>query len=120
MLLIIAIISMLLAVTLYTIGVFSEKKAGHLNKKHMSVFWLGLSFDTIGTTAMGRISNGFTLDIHGITGLLALILMMVHVIWATFVLYKGSESQKEGFSKYSLFVWMFWLIPFGIGLVLNM
>jgi len=120
MLLIIAIISMLLAVTAYTIGVFSERKKRLLKKEHIIIFWIGLTFDTIGTTSMGAISKGFTLDIHGITGLVALILMMVHVIWATYVYKKGSQLMKKGFSKYSLFVWMLWLIPFISGLILNM
>ena len=120
MLLTIAIVSMFIAVTAYTTAVFSERKASMLHKKHLIIFGIGLLFDTIGTTSMGAISDGFTLDIHGLTGLLALILMLVHVLWAILVYYKGSESQKKGFHKYSLLVWLIWLIPFISGMILNM
>ena len=118
--LIIAIISMLLAVTFYTVGVFSERKAKTLKKNHLIVFCFGLFFDTAGTTAMGRISNGFTFNIHGLTGLVALILMAIHVIWAIYTYNKGSDLAKENFHKYSLFVWLLWLVPFATGLILNM
>ncbi len=120
MLLIIAIASMLLAVSFYTTGVIWEKKSKSLNRKHLIIFYCGLVFDTIGTTAMGRISSGFTLDIHGITGLVALILMLLHVLWATWVYLKGTEKEKMSFHKYSLLVWLFWLIPFFIGMIINM
>lgn len=120
MLLTVAVISMLAAVTAYTTGVFSERKSKSLNKNHIIIFWIGLFFDTTGTTAMGLISDGFSLDIHGVTGLTALILMAVHVIWATAVHLKGNDRQKESFHKYSLFVWLLWLVPFASGMMLNM
>ncbi|BEP28360.1 HsmA family protein [Helicovermis profundi] len=120
MLLIIAIISMLFAVTAYTIGVFSERRAKTLNNKHVIMFWIGLFFDTLGTTTMSIISGKITFNLHGVTGLLAIVLMMLHVIWATFINRKGSEKQKVKFHKYSLFVWLIWLVPFVTGMILNM
>lgn len=120
MLLGIAIFSMLAAVTAYTIAVFTEKKAGVIKKKHLYIFGIGLFFDTLGTTSMSLISDSFKFDIHGITGLAALILMMLHVILAVYVYNKGTEKQKTGFHRYSLMIWMIWLIPFVTGMVINM
>lgn len=120
MLLIIAIVSMMLAVTAYTVAVFMERKAGIIEKKHLYIFGTGLFFDTFGTTSMSLISESFKMDIHGITGLLALVLMMLHVVFAIFVYFKGSENAKKSFHKYSLTIWMIWLIPFVTGLILNM
>ncbi len=120
MTMIVPIATMTAAVTFYTLGVFSEKKEGKLTKNHVAIFWLGLFFDTTGTTAMGMISDGFTLNIHGITGLAALILMALHVLWATMVLFKGSEKQKTGFHRFSVWVWIIWLVPFFSGMALNM
>jgi uncharacterized repeat protein (TIGR03987 family) len=118
--LIFAIVSMLVAVTAYTTGVFSERKAKTLNKKHVLIFWIGLIFDTSGTMAMSALSTGFKFDIHGITGLVALILMLFHIIWATVVYFKGSEVAKANFHKFSFWVWLIWLIPFITGMALNM
>jgi|APSaa5957512622_1039677.scaffolds.fasta_scaffold187727_1 uncharacterized repeat protein (TIGR03987 family) len=120
MLLIFAIISMMAAVTAYTTGVFLERKAKTLRKSHVIIFWIGLLFDTAGTTAMGAINLGFTLNIHGITGLAALLFMLFHIIWATFVYFKGNESSKNNFHKFSFWVWLIWLIPFISGMLLNM
>lgn len=120
MLLILATVSMVFAVTAYTTGVFSERKAHTLKKKHIIIFLIGLFFDTTGTTLMGAISDGFTFDIHGITGLAALILMLIHVVWAVIVYLKGSEQAKANFHKYSLWVWLLWLVPFITGMILNM
>ena len=39
--LIMAIITITLALVFYTIGVFSERKSGILKKPHLIIFWMG-------------------------------------------------------------------------------
>ena len=116
-----AIISITLALIFYTIGVWSEKKQGELKSWHLFVFYLGLAFDTLGTTLMSRlVSNGFELNFHGITGLLAIILMFLHAFWATIVLIKNNKKAKSNFHKFSIVVWLIWLIPFISGAIFGM
>lgn len=116
-----SVISMCLALTFYSLGVWSEKKQGTLKKWHLYVFWLGLVFDTIGTTIMSNISmESFKLDFHGITGLLAIILMLVHALWASIVLIKNNENMKAKFHKFSIIVWSIWLVPFISGAIFAM
>ena len=116
-----AIISITSALIFYTIGVWSEKKQGELKIWHLFVFYLGLIFDTLGTTLMSRIAQGgFQFNFHGITGLLAIILMLFHALWATVVLVKNDEKTKANFHKFSILVWMIWLIPFISGAILGM
>lgn len=55
--LIFAIITITLALVFYTVGVFGERKAKSLNKKHVIIFWIGLLFDTTGTLTMTRIAQ---------------------------------------------------------------
>lgn len=120
--LIFAIISMLLAVTFYTLGVWGERLSAILTKKHVLLFWIGFVFDTAGTTAMTVISEKssfFDLNLHSITGAIALILMAVHAIWATYVIIKEDSIWLEKFHRFSLFVWLLWLIPFFSGMLLN-
>lgn len=114
-----AVIAINLALLLYTIGVFSERFSKQLKPWHLVFFWGGLVFDTLGTDKMASIAGGFHLNLHGVTGVLALVLMGVHAIWATFTLLRGSASALQSFHKFSLTVWGFWLIPFAIGAVLN-
>lgn len=45
-------------------------------------------------------------------GLIAIILMFLHAIWAVLVLIRNDESKIKRFHRYSLFVWTLWLIPY--------
>ena len=116
--LIYAITTITLALVFYTIGVWSEKLQGELRKWHLVLFWIGLLFDTTGTTIMGKIAiGGFKLNFHGVTGLLAIVLMLFHAVWATVVLVKNKKDAKTNFHKFSIFVWFIWLIPFISGAI---
>lgn len=116
-----AIISITSALVFYTIGVWSEKKQGILKNWHLAVFWIGFVFDTLGTTLMSRIANdSLKLNFHGITGLLAIVLMLFHAVWATVVLFRNNEKLKANFHKFSIVVWFIWLIPFISGAVFGM
>ncbi len=116
-----AIVSMILALTFYTIGVFSERKAGTLLPWHAIVFWLGFVFDTTGTTLMSKIAgSGFEFNLHGVTGLIALLLMAFHAVWATVILVRKNKGAQQNFHKFSIVVWGIWLIPFVIGMFIGM
>ncbi|MEG0371779.1 MAG: HsmA family protein [Clostridium sp.] len=124
---ILAVISITLALVFYTIGVFRERKSGTLKKSHVIIFWIGLVCDTIGTITMGSIANsgdmmvtGQAQYIHGITGGLAIILMLFHAVWASFVIYKDDEKTKKFFHKFSIVVWLIWLIPYFVGMFVGM
>lgn len=119
--LIYAVLSITLALVFYTVGVWSERLQGRLKAWHVIVFWLGLVFDTAGTSLMSIMADGgFTLSFHGITGLLAILLMLFHAVWATLVIVKKNEKATIGFHKFSIFVWFVWLVPYLSGAVFGM
>lgn len=119
--LIYAIVSITLALVFYTIGVWSEKLQGTLKGWHLCLFWIGFVFDTIGTTLMGRLAGDvITLNFHSVTGAAAIILMLIHAIWATVVLKNNNAKQKANFHKFSIVVWIIWLIPFISGMIYGM
>lgn len=116
-----AIITITCALVFYTIGVFSEKKEGSLKSWHLVMFWIGLAFDTTGTTLMGKIANEvLTVSVHSITGIVAIVLMAIHAIWATITLTRGNEKEKRFFHKFSITVWAIWLIPYLTGMIYGM
>ncbi len=115
-----AIIIINLALLFYSIGVWSERLQGRLKIWHTVFFWLGLVCDTWGTGLMFEFVGGMSYDIHGISGLLAIILMLVHAIWATVVLVKKDEKMIVSFHKLSIFVWLVWLIPYFSPMVFQM
>lgn len=116
-----AIIFINLAFLFYTVGVWSEKIQKTLKLWHVLIFWAGLVCDTLGTSAMGKIAGDvFQFSFHGVTGMLAIVLMLFHAVWATFVILKKDEKLKASFHKFSIFVWIIWLIPMLSGMIFGM
>ena len=101
-----------MALVFYSIGVWSERYAGTLKAWHLVFFWLGFICDTWGTGLMLEMAGGMTFDLHGLTGLLAIILMLVHAGWATVVLLRKDERWIHNFHKFSVVVWVIWLVPY--------
>lgn len=121
-----AIVTITLALIFYTIGVLGERKSGELKKFHVIIFWLGLIFDSLGTFTMGRIAEtGDVISsnsqfLHGLTGGIAIVLMLFHAIWATIVIYTNNINKKKTFHRFSIIVWLIWLIPYFLGMFLGM
>ena len=101
-----------LALLFYSIGVWSERIQGRLKVWHTVFFWFGLVCDTWGTGMMFEYVGGMSYDIHGFSGVLAIVLMFVHAIWATYVLIRKDEKMIVSFHKFSIFVWLIWLVPY--------
>ena len=129
-LLMIASIAITAALVFYTIGVFAERRTGHLAGKHLALFWIGLACDTTGTTVMTIMARSGAAGeaapaIHGITGLLAIVLMLFHAGWATVVYVRGRRHdekairQEQTFHRFSTIVWLLWLVPYIIGLLVG-
>jgi uncharacterized repeat protein (TIGR03987 family) len=121
MLLLPAIGSISLALVFYTTAVWWERSMGILKGRHILLFWLGFICDTLGTTLMGKIAGGpFQMNFHGITGLLAILLMLFHALWGTAVHASKKQGPKTSFHKFSVVVWAVWLVPYLSGMILGM
>lgn len=119
---IISTILITLALCFYSTGVWAERFSRYLRGWHVSAFWTGFVFDVSGTWAMGRLSDDpfNLLELHTLTGQIALWLMLIHAIWATYVVRRGSEKLRGQFHRYSLIVWLIWLIPYIGGMIMGM
>jgi len=107
-----ATIIMAAALVFYSIGVWGEKISGRLKWWHFVFFVLGLICDTWGTGMMFEMVGGMTFDLHGISGVIAIVLMFIHALWALVVLLKKDEQAILNFHKFSIVVWFIWLIPY--------
>jgi len=115
---IIGLVFINLALVIYTIGVWSERIQGRLKWWHVGMFYAGLVCDSIGTGAMGLMVGGLLqFTFHGITGLAAVLIMLFHAGWATVVLARKNETMIVKFHKFSIMVWVIWLIPMVTGAV---
>ena len=66
---------------------------------------------------MGLMVGGLQFNFLGITGLAAILIMLLHAGWATIVLINKNEVLIVRFHKFSLVVWVIWLIPMISGAV---
>jgi uncharacterized repeat protein (TIGR03987 family) len=108
------------ALVFYSIGVWSERIQGRLKVWHLVFFLLGLVCDTWGTGLMIGMAGGLSFDIHGVTGVIAIVLMVIHAAWAALVLIQKNEKAILNFHKFSLVVWLIWLVPYLSPMALRM
>ena len=106
----------------YTWGVFGERRHGSLSLRYVLLFWAGLACDTAGTLTMSAIAGqsaatGF--GIHTLTGMAAIILMLVHALWATITYRRGSLQAQRRFHTFNTIVWLAWLVPYIIGMLMG-
>ncbi|MCB0731324.1 MAG: TIGR03987 family protein [Ignavibacteriae bacterium] len=111
-----------LALIFYSLGVWAERLARFLKPWHVISFWIGFFFDVSGTLAMHKLADGpfNILEPHTLTGQIALWLMLIHAIWATVVTRNGTDQARSNFHKFSLVVWIIWLIPYFGGMYIGM
>jgi uncharacterized repeat protein (TIGR03987 family) len=119
-----AIILITLALVCYTIGVWSERVQKTLKPWHVVFFGLGLAADATGTFLMSMIASANQAagaetsvlnQLMGITGVIAIALMAVHLVWAIVVLARNREAEKNSFHRFSVIVWAIWLVPYIVG-----
>lgn len=110
------------ALVFYTIGVWGERIQRKLKAWHVSFFVAGLFADAVGTGLMEQIAQmtGLQDNLHTITGIIAIVLMFIHALWALWTYFKGSRKAKAHFNRFSIVVWCIWLIPYCIGIYLGM
>jgi uncharacterized repeat protein (TIGR03987 family) len=115
-----SVILITLALVFYSIGVWSERLVGRLKGWHLAFFWAGFVCDTTGTGIMMEMSNANFFNVHGLTGLIAILLMFTHAVWASVVLARKDEKAIVNFHKFSVVVWVIWLIPYLNGFFASM
>ncbi len=111
------LLSVTLAFVFYTWGIWGAKRGGEIKTKHVVFLWLGLILDAGGTGLMALQIGFYRMDIHGIIGTLAILLMLVSAIWATVA--KKDAAKTATYLKASVWVWAFWLLPYLYGFVAN-
>lgn len=119
--LIIAIIAITQALIFYSIGVIGEARRKNLMWSDIRWFGAGLLCDAVGTFLMNRMSaTGDKLlapwagTLMAISGTLAILLMAIHIVFAVVVM-KRHESYRTKFHKWSVAIWVIWLVSYVVG-----
>jgi uncharacterized repeat protein (TIGR03987 family) len=107
------------ALITYSIAVWGEQITNDLKPAFVIMFCVGVVCDATGTLLMmidmqagGSVLGFLDTVFHIVTGLAAILLMLIHAVWAIRVLRRGDEISAAKCHKCSKYVWAFWLIPF--------
>ncbi len=114
-----AVLFMVAALVFYSVGVWATFLSRQLRPRYVVLFWLGFLSDTAGTELMRRLAGSFHWSLHTASGVVALLLMFLHAVWATIVLLNRTARPAANFHRISLTVWAIWLIPFISGMLLS-
>lgn len=113
-----AIFGVSCALFFYSLAIWSEKIIGYLKKWMIIVFCTGFLSDLFGTGNMYFITSNHQIIWHSIAGYMALVIMLIHLIWALLVYFKAKHKNKHGyyFHKFSIYAWLVWLVAFISGI----
>jgi uncharacterized repeat protein (TIGR03987 family) len=112
----VGIVFISLALVLYTTAVWTEKIKKKLKLWIILTFGSGFICDLIGTFIMfSTAEHKFSFSLHSVCGYLALIIMLLHLIWAILSIKKIGRCE-EYFTRFSVFAWCIWLLAFISGI----
>ncbi|WP_026883932.1 HsmA family protein [Clostridium akagii] len=116
--LVISIILINLALIMYTVVAWKEFRTKSILLQHVIVFSIGFIFDVVGTFLMYKLGgNKISYGIHDVLGFIALFLMLLNLIGSIAVLNKKIPVK---FYKFSIFVWIVWIVSYVTGMIVNM
>jgi uncharacterized repeat protein (TIGR03987 family) len=110
----VAVVLIMAALVLYSISIWSEKLFKGLKLWMVVLFSTGFACDAVGTSIMGCMATSRTFCLHSFCGYLALLIMLLHLLWAITAFFKKGRAQSL-FSRYSLGAWFIWIIAFFSG-----
>jgi len=113
------LLSVTLAFVFYTWGIWGARRGREIKTRHVVFLWLGLVLDAGGTALMAMQIGFYRMDIHGIIGTLAILLMLVSAVWASYAKAKNDDAATQTYLRASIWVWAFWLLPYFYGFIAN-
>jgi hypothetical protein len=117
----VGIAAMIVAVVLYSIGVWGAFRAKKFSQKNVMFVLGGVVFDVIGTGGM-FVSAGykFVNDLHTYVALVAFFAMLAVGIVGAWAVQKKRDDLLTKLSKWALAPWALWAVVFVWGFYQNM
>ena len=107
-----------IALILYSIVIWTHKINKELLYWMIVVFGFAFFLDAFATVIVcANARDGWAWNFHTITGLISLVIMGLHFVWAVGA-YSGVGKLGHYFNKYSIYAWILWLAAFISGIPL--
>ncbi|GHV47928.1 membrane protein [Clostridia bacterium] len=105
------------AFLLYSVSAWALIITKHFWRWNLILFWIGFVFDCAGAFLMSAIAGDSPAHpIHAVAGVDAMVFMLLHTLCATIIYARKHRRTMHVFHKFTLLVWIIWLIPFCTGL----
>jgi uncharacterized repeat protein (TIGR03987 family) len=119
---IIGLLSLAIALTLYSIAVWGAFRAHTIRRGHVTLLWTGFFFDVLATCMMAIAAGGLDLTplsdmLHTVIALLAMAGMAVFAFLATRALSAADEATRAGLARWAPAPWVLWVVVFVWGMV---
>lgn len=102
-----------LALVLYSLAIWSDRIKKELRAWMLAVFGTALIADILGTVLLcAVVSDAFRVNVHTVTGLASLAIMLVHYIWALQAFLAYDRRSETRFRRWSVWAWGLWLVSF--------
>jgi hypothetical protein len=121
----VGIVALLVALVLYTLGVWGAFRAKGARPPDLVLLWIALAFDVLATVMMGLTSGGLDLStpantLHTVLALVAFAGMLVFTAVATWARSAGRDSVGSAVAKWIIAPWALWVAVFVWGTISRM
>ena len=105
------------ALVLYSVAIWSERRSPQLKRWQILVFFVGVVADIWGVWLSYLFVGQLVFTPHAILGFTALGLMLLHFIWLLFAFKSKDQQKMVSFRRFGVAVWCVWLISYLSGFV---
>jgi uncharacterized repeat protein (TIGR03987 family) len=111
-----AIISVSLALVLFTVNMFFQIKSKEVKVSNLIHIGVGLVANVIGVNYMSQLSTSSYLTLHGMVGIVGILVMVVYFLGSAFMVIKKTVAAK--FHVKTIIAYVVWLVPFVLGIAI--
>jgi hypothetical protein len=113
---IVGLFALLVALALYTVGVWAAFRSKRVKSWHLLVLWVGVAFDVLATAMMAVQIGGLGRDLHTVLALLAWAGLVAAAGVGTWALTMSHDRMSAMVARWAVAPWALWVVVFVYGM----
>jgi hypothetical protein len=118
---IVGLLSLLVAVILYTVGTWSAYRKGGFGRRQVVLLWTAVVFDVLATVMMGLSVGGLDLSakgwLHTVVALAVMAVMALCIALGTLAFVRKDDALGRTMSRVIVAPWVLWVAVFVWGML---